>query len=379
MSSWPARARAPVALPFGSPRERAERAVSSWLAAIGGDWRVADAGELQGETRAGSSGQAVFHFQLEGPARLQAELVAKCLHREQSLAAARIHSAVHVALLGQQGPLAVPRPLHLDATQAVLLQERARGRCLAEFGESEGPALGAALEDCGRALRELHELPLDVLGPVGQPPANGALSVAIPAQLATLIRPAPIVLAGRSPHLRERVLRVTQQLIGCESDCGPVPAVPLHRDVHPRQLFVEEGRVHLIDWDLCGAGDPALDLANLLMHVELRWPALAPGLQLRLLEGWWSAGTPGGALAAARTALAQRIHLYRAFHALRRACKAWRIATGHDEEGCTDEAVALHAAGGCLVAAEQHLNACRRSLAGHDLPSLALPAEDFQP
>lgn len=53
---------------------------------------------------------------------------------------------------------------------------------------------------------------------------------------------------------------------------GPAePPVLLHRDLHDRQVLVaDDGSVGLLDFDLLAAGEPALDLANLLVHLELR-------------------------------------------------------------------------------------------------------------
>jgi aminoglycoside phosphotransferase (APT) family kinase protein len=159
-----------------------------------------------------------------------------------------------------------------------------------------------------------------------------------------------------------------------------VPDVPLHRDVHPRQLFVDGERVTLIDWDLCGAGDPALDLANLLMHLELRWPQQAALLQSRLLAGWWSRAAPAGQPEArARAALARRLQLYRAFHALRRACKAWRLAAGQDAlaRPRTPTAADLPAIARWVDAADHHLHACRATPSAPACPGR--PAAEIQP
>lgn len=49
--------------------------------------------------------------------------------------------------------------------------------------------------------------------------------------------------------------------------------VPTHRDLHDKQLLVDEAapdRVGLLDLDLATTAHPALDLANLLVHLELR-------------------------------------------------------------------------------------------------------------
>lgn len=51
------------------------------------------------------------------------------------------------------------------------------------------------------------------------------------------------------------------------------PATPLavaHRDLHDGQLLVDRGRVGILDPDTLAAAEPALDLANLLVHLELR-------------------------------------------------------------------------------------------------------------
>jgi len=44
----------------------------------------------------------------------------------------------------------------------------------------------------------------------------------------------------------------------------------LHRDLHDKQLMVEGAYVVVLDVDTLAVGEPALDLANLLVHLELR-------------------------------------------------------------------------------------------------------------
>ncbi|MBZ2196806.1 phosphotransferase family protein [Occultella gossypii] len=46
--------------------------------------------------------------------------------------------------------------------------------------------------------------------------------------------------------------------------------VLLHRDLHDKQLLTAGDDVGMLDLDLLAVGDPALDLANLLVHLELR-------------------------------------------------------------------------------------------------------------
>jgi hypothetical protein len=161
-----------------------------------------------------------------------------------------------------------------------------------------------------------------------------------------------------------------------------VAAVPLHRKLHPRQVFLAPQRVEFVDWASCGAGDAALDLANFMMHVDRRWPAQAGILHAGLLRGWLGAGRHTPAQQAGREhALATRLHLYRAFHALRRACKAYRLecaalpgGTGTGGPTVPLGAPALRRIGAWLEDAEQHLQACYRSVAADALPFSVLPA-----
>jgi tRNA A-37 threonylcarbamoyl transferase component Bud32 len=54
-------------------------------------------------------------------------------------------------------------------------------------------------------------------------------------------------------------------------DEAPSRSTYLHRDLHDKQLMVDEALdVGMLDFDLAAVGEPALDLANLLVHLELR-------------------------------------------------------------------------------------------------------------
>ncbi|WP_147918935.1 phosphotransferase family protein [Ruania zhangjianzhongii] len=61
-------------------------------------------------------------------------------------------------------------------------------------------------------------------------------------------------------------------LASAEADlaAAPGPPVLLHRDLHDKQLLIDGVAVGMLDFDLAALGDPALDLANLLTHLELR-------------------------------------------------------------------------------------------------------------
>ena len=72
--------------------------------------------------------------------------------------------------------------------------------------------------------------------------------------------------------LEDRADAVDQLLASAAADLTGAagPAVLLHRDLHDKQLLIEDATVGMLDFDLAARGDPALDLANLLTHLELR-------------------------------------------------------------------------------------------------------------
>lgn len=53
-------------------------------------------------------------------------------------------------------------------------------------------------------------------------------------------------------------------------DGAPSTLGTAHRDLHDGQLLVADGRLGLLDPDTLAAAEPALDLANLLVHLQLR-------------------------------------------------------------------------------------------------------------
>ncbi len=362
------------------PFSRADRAVQAWLAQGGAGWRVASCRVLQPGAPLDHPIADVFEFVLAArsshPRVPPRRVLAKCVPAEQAAAVARKHVAVHAAAAARGGPLAIPQPLHVDGTEAVLLQEPPRGRCLAEHGDDDLPALALALERSGAALRELHELPATLLASPTE--GGGDRPVSIAAHVAALMRPAPFALAAQCAPLRRRVVQVMHDLMGAEAACGLVLPVPLNRGLNPRQLFIESDSVQFCDWDRSGSGDPCLDVAKLLMDVERCWPVHAEPLQGALLRGWLAGGGHASLPPAEREqVLATRLHLYRAFHALRRACKAYRLECAvlpgselHQEPAVPLGAMGLRRIGACLDAAELHLAACRRNLAVEGLGAL---------
>ena len=99
-----------------------------------------------------------------------------------------------------------------------------------------------------------------------------------------------------------------------ELDRSPsVDLVPAHRDLHDGQLLWDGERVGVVDLDTVCRAEPALDLANLAVHADLRraqglWPAAAvERVEEAVDEVARAAGAPRARLELARRATVARL------------------------------------------------------------------------
>lgn len=154
---------------------------------------------------------------------------------------------------------AVPRLLGVDELTGVVRWSALAGVALHDLaGEC---ALVRAWHAAGQALRALHAAPPTLLAPMEHhgPVAEGGV----------LVRWLAFV-AAFDPGFAQRVaVRAAGAYAALIQGSGPVTA--LHRDFYDKQiLFAEDGRIGLLDFDTLAYGEPALDLANALVHLELR-------------------------------------------------------------------------------------------------------------
>ncbi|MDP8987759.1 MAG: phosphotransferase, partial [Actinomycetota bacterium] len=118
--------------------------------------------------------------------------------------------------------------------------------------------------------------------------------------------------AGSRVRAGEELDRVRAMLAGPR----PGPAALVHRDLHDKQVLVAPaGDVGVLDLDTLAWGETALDVANLLVHLELR--ALQGGCPLSRAEVAAAAFLDGYRPAPAVTA---RLGAFAASTRLRLAC-----------------------------------------------------------
>lgn len=261
-----------------------------------------------------ASGRSVHEYALvnEKVSGVSPSVIAKCFPDASGAQVFATMRALSAAIAAQAcRTLVVPEALHYDSARSCLVQERVRGLPLSEaLNEAPGVEVRhALLRLVGKALAELHGLDARALG--ARTPKK------LDDHVGELMRPHPLAVGLAIPGREERIRGLTERLVKAGASIEPaMPVAPLHRDFHFKQLFVDGTRIALIDWDLFGAGDPALDVANFLMHIELRCGPESESAQAAFLEAY---------LAARPEEILARVPVYRAFNHLRRVCKSFRL------------------------------------------------------
>jgi aminoglycoside phosphotransferase (APT) family kinase protein len=149
--------------------------------------------------------------------------------------------------------VSVPEPLGLLPDLKMWLQRKAPGAVLSTLlGRRETRALG------GRTAEAIHKLHVAEVAPVREHRLEDELRI---------LRDRLSAVAALLPHIGARIGMVID---ACERLCAllrPTPRKGIHRDFHPGQVLVDNGRLYLLDMDMHALGDPCLDAGNLLAHV----------------------------------------------------------------------------------------------------------------
>lgn len=159
--------------------------------------------------------------------------------------------------------VSLPQLLAVDRGARSVTSAELPGRTLFELLGDPHVSTARSAHACravGAALARLHR---------AEPPAH-LPSHDAPAELAVTER--WVDLAARYGLLGHLPLSAGELLASARTGlagrgCG---SALLHRDLHDKQVLLDGLSVGLLDFDLAAVGEPALDLANLLVHLELR-------------------------------------------------------------------------------------------------------------
>lgn len=150
-----------------------------------------------------------------------------------------------------------PPVTRLDVKDGVLYLATLPGRSLNEL--LAGATITQAARAAGDALRHLHML---AIPPQAQPHDTVAEVAVIDKWMQRLSWLAPTLTAPIATYQTE---------VAAALRAATSPPVLLHRDYYDKQIFIgKDGKPGLLDFDLLAWGEAALDVANALVHVELR-------------------------------------------------------------------------------------------------------------
>lgn len=172
---------------------------------------------------------------------------------EPAKAPALIHAGQAAASLEA---VSAPRLLWADYPRGVATWETLPGHTLHQLGNEAPTESWTAL---GSQLRRLHSTP----APRGLPTHEWRHETKV---IETWFRR----FAAFAPRQADRLSpTVTRAVADLADDAAGLALI--HRDLHDKQVLLDRrGRIHWIDFDTLSVGEPALDLANLLVHLDLR-------------------------------------------------------------------------------------------------------------
>jgi aminoglycoside phosphotransferase (APT) family kinase protein len=282
-----------------SPDERARlaRAESVLRRARGGWWSV------ESVRRSPDPGRWVCVLASDDGARV----VAKFAPDDRGARAERLLHELH-ARGADAHTLRVPVPLAHDAPSRALLLPHVPGVPLDAAPVPDDAALAAA----GRALAELHALPIEHAHVRPRRLAD---------HVADLVRPAPSVVMRARPETRAVLNDVMEMLEAARASCDAAPHTIIHRDYHLRQLFAEGHTLWVVDWDDAAVGDPAFDVAYVLTYLRTHLPAPAAERAVERVRDGYASVAGQDAL----DGMNGRLPVYERFNLLRRACRRFRL------------------------------------------------------
>jgi aminoglycoside phosphotransferase len=148
----------------------------------------------------------------------------------------------------------VAEPLGFDAATRTLWQGAASGHTLLTLADTAEAS--CAFRAVGRALAHLHQSPLDS---TSQRPLSHWLAE---------LQRRQVKLVRAVPELERRVVAIAEGLAQSARDLPQVPQTLIHGDFHPDQVWIDDGRVVLFDFDEFAIGNPMEDLAEFIVKLE---------------------------------------------------------------------------------------------------------------
>jgi Ser/Thr protein kinase RdoA (MazF antagonist) len=198
------------------------------------------------------------------------------------------------------GALCTPDPVEVDEPGGVIVTPALPGVPLQELlGGGEGLEHVGAV---GGALAALH-----AATPRPELTAHG------PREEARVLEWWIDAIARHAPLLEGPVRSTARGVLDRLEDAPAGELVPAHRDFHDGQVLIDRAGVTVLDFDTLCLAERTLDLANMLVHFELR------ALQ-RLCRASWASAAGSALLQGYGACADERLALYADATRLRLAC-----------------------------------------------------------
>ncbi len=218
--------------------------------------------------------------------------------------------------------IAVPRPFPLVGHLNLLVMQRVSGTLFNRQLHQDAPssARHEAVSLAARLLATLHSLHVE-----------GAVVRTIDGELRTLRKRAePLTVVA--PEFAQRVQALLGQVVERASECATATPCFIHGDFTPSQVLITRDGAAILDFDLAGAGDPAIDVAN--FTTKLRRRARRTGdtelrsLATTFLDEYQQHARPDGSLA-------RRVQVLESAALVRTAIRAFRHGPFSYADGTT--------------------------------------------
>jgi len=214
-----------------------------------------------------------------------AEDRARVFRREDAARGFRVASTAAEWLEEHGGPAHCLRPLACVAEDAVVLYPRAAGTPLCDFARHQVGEVAPWLRRFGAALCTLHQMPVEVFGPIGHS-HDFAAEIRLIAQKGVHI-PALLPQVGSAIEaLLDRARELHEQL-------PQEPPTFTHGDLKSEHIWVAPDRLTMMDFGTVHSADPALDVGCLLADWQF-WNVVSHQAGLEKMQENFLAGYAPG-------------------------------------------------------------------------------------
>lgn len=163
---------------------------------------------------------------------------------------------------GARTPVAIASDASTGTVECSALPGRALHELLGDAGVSQAET-SAAFRATGAAVRGLHESP----PPAGARHHDAASEAEVTDRWTKNSLAHGVLSPAEAAAARSALADVHGRLAGLTAAASSL----IHRDLHDKQILVDDHTgVGLLDLDTLAIGDPALDVANLFAHLQLR-------------------------------------------------------------------------------------------------------------